>query len=118
MTEEQRGNLETEKPQSDSVGEIEQQVGRYALPVSGLLITGGAVLSLVMASRKVTTIALWSIPVVMYWAGLALAIKPLQEHKAKIQRTREEIVTKLEQFDPVAKSQVTKPLTEAELGQS
>ena len=104
MTEEVRGNPETEKDPSDNGGYIEQRVGRYALPVSGLLITGGAVLALVMIYKKVTTTVLWLIPVVMFWAGVALAIKPLEEGKARIQRKQEEIVTKLDQLDPAAKT--------------
>ena len=104
MTEELRGNPETEKDPSDNGGYIEQRVGRYALPVSWLLITGGAVLALVMIYKKVTTTALWLIPVVMFWAGVALAMKPLEEGKARIQRTQEEIVARLDQLDPVAKT--------------
>lgn len=118
MTEELRGNPETVKDQSDSGGDIEQQASPYALPVSGLLIIGGVVLSLLMASKKVKTTGLYLIPVVMYWAGVALARKPLEEGKARIQRTQEEIVTMLDQLDAEARSQVAKHVAEAEMGQS
>jgi uncharacterized protein (DUF983 family) len=105
------------KDQSNSGGDLEQGAGQYTLPVAGLLIIGAAVMTVVMATKKVTELALWSIPVVMYWAGVALAIKPLEERKARIQRTQEKIVTKLEQLDPVAKAQVARQVAEAELGQ-
>ncbi|MFC2046052.1 hypothetical protein ACFLTC_00835 [Chloroflexota bacterium] len=104
MTEELRVNPETEKDSSPNGGDTEQRAIWYALLVSGLLITGGAVLSLVMAYKKVTETALWLIPVVMYWAGGVLAIKPLAEGKARIRRRQEEIVTRLDQLDPVAKT--------------
>jgi hypothetical protein len=104
MTEEPRANPETENDQSNSRTDTEQWVSQYGLLVSGLLITGGAVLALVMAYKKVTTTFAWLIPVVMFWAGVALAIKPLEEGKARIQRKQEEIVARLDQLDPVAKS--------------
>jgi hypothetical protein len=104
MTEELRGNPETEKGLIDNGGDTTQPASWYTLPVAALLFVGGTVVSLVMAHKRVKENILWSIPLVMWFAGVGLAIKPLKELKAAMQRTEEKIVTTLDQLDPMAKA--------------
>lgn len=108
----------TERNQSDNGGDSKEWVNQYALPISGLLIIGGAVVSLLMALKKVKEAALWFIPVALFGAGIALAAKPLEERKTRIEATQEEIISLLDQLDPVAKAQVAEYVAEAEFAKS
>ena len=103
---------------SDNGGVSEEWVSHYALPISGLLIIGGAVVSLLMALKKVKETAWWLIPVALFGAGIVLAAKPLEERKTRIEATQEEIISLLDQLDPVAKAQVAKHVAEAEFAKT
>ena len=102
MTEEMRGNTETEVGPSDSGGTIKRPGIGYVLPVSMFLVVGGAVLLLAMILKRVKERLLWLIPLVMWFAGIGVAMRPWEKFLAGMQRTEEEIVTTLDELDPVA----------------
>ena len=102
MTEVQRGNPETETGPSDNGGESKRPGIWYVLPVSGLLFVGGVVVSLVMAHKKVKEKILWSIPLIMWFAGVGIAMRPWEKFLTGMQKTEEEIVTTLDELDPMA----------------
>jgi hypothetical protein len=102
--------------QNDNGGGVEQWLSQHVFFIPGLLIMGSAVVSLVMALNKVRKIALWLIPVALCGAGILLAVKPLQERQTKIEGTQEQIISLLDQLDPVAKAQVAEYVAKTELG--
>ncbi len=83
-----------------------------------MLIIGGAVVSLAMALKKVRKLASWFIPVALYIAGILLVAESLEERHARIEATEEEIISLLDQLDPVAKAQVAAYVAQAEFGKS
>ena len=93
-------------------------MGQHAALVAVLLMASGALAALVLALRKVRTLAWWSIPVGLFGGGIALFVKALQERGTRIEKTEKEIVALLDQLDPVAKAQVAIEVAEAELGKS
>jgi uncharacterized membrane protein YebE (DUF533 family) len=108
----------TEQNQSDKSGSGGPSSGQEAMFVAGLLIAGGALSALVLAQTKVRDVAWWALPVGLFGAGIALAVKPVQERRAKIEMTQQEIVALLDQLDPVAKAQVAEYVVQAELAKS
>lgn len=116
MTEEIQSDPGTEKDQGDDGGDVENGVRKYAGIVGGLLIVAGAVISLVLALKKVQKLVSWFVPTALYIVGTFLVAQAGQERKAKIEATQEEIVSMLDELDPVAKAQVAAYVAEAELG--
>ena len=118
MTDVNQENPETKMDQSDSGGDSQQWLSQHEGLIGGLLIIGGAVVSLVMALKKVQKLAFWFIPVALYIGGIALVAEPLAQRHKKIEATQEEIISLLDQLDPVAKAQVAKHVAEAEFAKS
>ena len=116
MTEEIQNDPGTEKDEGDNGGDVENGVRKYAGIIGGLLIVAGAVMSLVLALKKVQKLASWFVPTALYIVGTFLVAQAGQERKAKIEATQEEIVSMLDELDPVAKAQVAAYVAEAELG--
>jgi hypothetical protein len=116
MTEEIQNDPGTEKDQGDNGGDVENGVKKYAGIIGGLLIVAGAVMSLVLALKKVHKLVSWFVPTALYIVGTFLVAQAGQERKAKIEATQEEIVSMLDELDPVAKAQVAAYVAEAELG--
>jgi len=118
MTETDQGENGMAQDQDGNGGDTKQGLGQYAGLVGVVLIIAGAVASLAMALNKVRKLALWLIPVALYVAGVVLVAKPLEERKARIEATQEEIISLLDELDPVAKAQVAKHVAEAEFAKS
>jgi hypothetical protein len=116
MTEEIQNDPGTEKDQGDNGGDVENGVKKYAGIIGGLLIVAGAVMSLVLALKKVQKLVSWFVPTALYIVGTFLVAQAGQERKEKIEATQEEIVSMLDELDPVAKAQVAAYVAEAELG--
>jgi flagellar biosynthesis protein FliQ len=116
MTEEIQNDPGTEKDQGDNGGDVENGVRKYAGIIGGLMIVAGAVMSLVLAFKKIQKLALWFVPTALYIVGTFLVAQAGQERKEKIEATQEEIVSMLDELDPVAKAQVAAYVAEAELG--
>jgi flagellar biosynthesis protein FliQ len=116
MTEEIQNDPGTEKDQGDNGGDVENGVRKYAGIIGGLMIVAGAVMSLVLALKKIQKLALWFVPTALYIVGTFLVAQAGQERKEKIEATQEEIVSMLDELDPVAKAQVAAYVAEAELG--
>jgi hypothetical protein len=116
MTEEIQNDPGTEKDQGDDGGDAKNGVRKYAGIIGGLLVVAGAVVSLVLSLKKVQKLAAWFVPTALYIAGTVLVAQSGQERKAKIEATQEEIVSMLDELDPVAKAQVAAYVAEAELG--
>lgn len=116
MTEEIQNDPGTEKDQGDNGGDVENGLKKYAGIIGGLLIIAGAVMSLVLALKKVQKLVSWFVPTALYIVGTFLVAQAGQERKAKIEATQEEIVSMLDELDPVAKAQVAAYVAEAELG--
>jgi hypothetical protein len=116
MTEEIQNDPGTEKDQGDNGGDVENGLKKYAGIIGGLLIIAGAVMSLVLALKKVQKLVSWFVPTALYIVGTFLVAQAGQERKAKIEATQEEIVSMMDELDPVAKAQVAAYVAEAELG--
>jgi hypothetical protein len=74
--------------------------------------------ALVLTLKKVRDMAWWTLSAVLFGAGIALALSPLRERRAKIEMTQQEIVALLDQLDPVAKAQVAEYVVQEELAKS
>jgi hypothetical protein len=116
MTEEIQNDPGTEKDQGDNGGDVENGLKKSAGIIGGLLIIAGAVMSLVLALKKVQKLVSWFVPTALYIVGTFLVAQAGQERKEKIEATQEEIVSMLDELDPVAKAQVAAYVAEAELG--
>jgi hypothetical protein len=115
MTEEIQNDPGTEKDQGDNGGDVENGLKKYAGIIGGLLIIAGAVMSLVLALKKVQKLVAWFVPTALYIVGTFFVAQAGQERKAKIEATQEEIVSMMDELDPVAKAQVAAYVAEAEL---
>lgn len=79
--------------------------------IAWLLVGGGTVGSLYLIAKKNRNIFSWLIPVGMMAAGIDLFLKDRQE---RIEQTGDQIMSQLDELDPVARAQVVKYLVEQE----
>ena len=76
-----------------------------------LLVGGGTLGSLYLIVKRNRHIFSWLIPVGMMAAGIDLLLKDRQE---RIEQTGDQIMSQLDELDPVARAQVVKYLAEQE----
>jgi hypothetical protein len=89
--------------------------GKEAVVIGGALFAGGAVSALVLTLKKERNLLWWLLPIGLFGAGVVLSFQPLQERHEKIAATQEQIVSMLDELDPIAKAQVAEYVLEAEL---
>jgi dTDP-D-glucose 4,6-dehydratase len=76
-----------------------------------LLVGGGTLGSLYLIVKKNRNIFSWIIPVGMMAAGIDLLLKDRQE---RIKQTGDQIMSQLDELDPIARAEVVKYLAEQE----
>jgi hypothetical protein len=77
-----------------------------------LLVGGGTLGSLYLIVKKNRNIFSWIIPVGMMAAGIDLLLKDRQE---RIKQTGDQIMSQLDELDPIARAEVVKYLAEKEM---
>lgn len=90
---------------------IKQLTNPEPIQIAWLLVGGGTVGSLYLIVKKNRNIFSWLIPVGMMAAGIDLFLKDRQE---RIEQTGDQIMSQLDELDPVARAQVVKYLAEQE----
>jgi hypothetical protein len=116
MTEQNLTEKQPAQDQDDNGEAVEQGLGKYAGVIGGLLLIAGVVTSLTMALKKIYKLSLWLIPTALYIGAAVLLVKSLGERRAKIESTQEQIVSLMDDLDPVAKVQVADYVAQKELG--
>lgn len=83
-------NQREHKVTKDLVGQgqaAKELLTKHARLVGGALIVAGAVVSLALALNKVRKLALWLVPVALYFAGAVLITNLLKDRGAMIGET-------------------------------
>ena len=81
------------------------------LRMAWLLVGGGTLGSLYLIVKKNRYIFSWIVPVGMMAAGIDLLLKDRQE---RIEQTGDQIMSQLDELDPIARAEVVKYLAEKE----
>jgi predicted Kef-type K+ transport protein len=116
MIEQNQTEKQPAQDQDDNGEAVEQGLSKYAGVIGGLLLIAGVVTSLTMALKKIYKLSLWLIPTALYIAAAVFLVKSLGERRAKIESTQEQIVSLMDDLDPVAKLQVADYVAQKELG--
>jgi hypothetical protein len=69
-----------------------------------------------MALKKIYKLSLWLIPTALYIAAAVFLVKYLGKRRTKIESTQDQIVSLMDDLDPVAKLQVADYVAQKELG--
>ena len=85
--------------------------GQDLVRMAWLLVGGGTLGSLYLIAKKNRTIFSWIVPVGMMAAGIDLLLKDRQE---RIKQTGDQIMSQLDELDPIARAEVVKYLAEKE----
>ena len=81
------------------------------IQMAWFLVGGGVLGSLYLLIKRTRNVLSWSIPVGMMAAGVDLYLKDRQE---RIKQTGDQIMSQLDELDPIARAEVVKYLAEQE----